>query len=326
MSPPTTSGGPSTPAGPQPPSSPGIGDQGPDLRHRLRPGEAAIVSALRLAGLLSIAVTVGILVSLLMPALEFFKQVPVLEFLTGTSWRPTFAPRSYGVLPLVGGTLMTTLVGMVVAVPFGLGAAMYLAEYASPGLRRKIKPVLELLAGVPSVVYGFFALEFVTPVVLRGWFGLNVDFTNALAAGIVLGVMIIPTVASLSEDAMSAVPHALRHGSLAMGANRMQTTVRVVFPAAISGIAAAIVLGLSRAVGETMIVALASGASPNLSLDPREGMQTMTGFIAATASGESVVGSLSYNTLFAVGLLLFVMTLLINLVSIVLVRRIREAY
>jgi phosphate transport system permease protein len=179
---------------------------------------------------------------------------------------------------------------------------------------------------VPSVVYGFFALQFVTPVVLRGWFGIDVDFTNALSAGIVLGVMIIPTVASLSEDAMSAVPDALRQGSFAMGASRMQTTLRVVFPAAFSGIAAAVVLGLSRAVGETMIVALAAGARPNLSPDVREGMQTMTGYIANTAAGENAVGSLSYNTLFAVGLLLFVMTLLINMVSIALVRRLREAY
>jgi phosphate transport system permease protein len=297
-----------------------------DLRRRTRPGEAVIVSLLRFAALLSILITVGIVVSLLLPALDFFKQVPVVEFLTGTSWKPNLAPQSYGVLPLVGGTLATTAIGLLVAVPFGLGAAMYLSEYASAGVRRRLKPVLELLAGVPSVVYGFFALQFITPVVLRDWLGIRVDFTNALAAGIVLGIMIIPTVASLSEDAMSAVPSALRQGSLAMGANRMQTTLRVVFPAAISGIAAAVVLGLSRAVGETMIVALAAGARPNLSLDPREGMQTMTGYIAATAGGENVVGSLSYNTLFAVGLLLFAITLVINIVSIALVRRLREAY
>jgi phosphate transport system permease protein len=264
--------------------------------------------------------------SLLGPAMQFFREIPVLDFLTGTNWRPTFTPAAFGVLPLVGGTLMTTAVGLAVAVPFGLGAAMYLSEYASPGLRRRLKPVLELLAGVPSVVYGFFALQFVTPVVLQGWLGIKVDFTNALAAGIVLGIMIIPTVASLSEDAMSAVPDSLRQGSMAMGANRMQTTLRVVFPAATSGIAAAIVLGMSRAVGETMIVALAAGSQPNLSADVREGMQTMTGFIAATASGESPVGSLSYNTLFAVGLLLFVITLVINMVSIALVRRLREEY
>jgi phosphate transport system permease protein len=298
----------------------------PDLRHRVRPGEAIVVGVLRLAALLSVAITVGIVVSLVQPALQFFDQVPVTQFLTGTVWRPTFAPAAFGVLPLVGGTVMTTLVGMLVAVPFGLGAAMYLSEYAGAGVRRKLKPVLELLAGVPSVVYGFFALQFVTPVVLQGWLGVEVDFTNALAAGIVLGVMIIPTVASLSEDAMSAVPDALRQGSMAMGANRMQTTLRVVLPAVTSGVAAAVVLGLSRAVGETMIVALAAGSQPNLSVDVREGMQTMTGFIAATASGESPVGSLSYNTLFAVGLLLFGITLVVNVVSIALVRRIREEY
>jgi len=321
-------GGPSTPTGPQSasPGGPGGARQSLDLRRKTRPGETAIVAVLRLSALLSIFITIGIVLSLLEPALLFFRQVPVLDFLTGTVWRPTFSPAAFGVLPLVGGTIMTTLIALVVAVPFGLGAAMYLAEYASAGTRRRLKPVLELLAGVPSVVYGFFALQFVTPVVLQGWFGINVSFTNALAAGIVLGIMIIPTVASLSEDAMSAVPDALRQGSFAMGANRMQTTLRVVFPAATSGIAAAIVLGLSRAVGETMIVALAAGSQANLSLDVRQGMQTMTGFIAATAGGEAPVGTLSYNTLFAVGLLLFVMTMLINVVSIWLVRRVREEY
>ncbi len=274
----------------------------------------------------SVLITVGIIIALLRPAIDFFREVPLLDFLTGTSWRPNLEPMSFGVLPLVAGTGMTTLVGLMIAVPFGLGAAMYLSEYASTSTRRRLKPTLELLAGVPSVVYGFFALQFITPTVLTGWFGLQVGFTNALAAGIVLGVMIIPTIASLSEDAMSAVPHALRQGSLAMGANRMQTTLRVVVPAAISGISAAIVLGLSRAVGETMIVALASGGRPNLTVDPREGMQTMTGFIAQTAGGENPVGSVSYNTLFAVGLLLFAITLLINILSIRLVRRFREVY
>jgi phosphate ABC transporter permease protein PstC len=282
--------------------------------------------ALRAAAFLSVAVTLGIIVALVEPALHFFSEVPLAEFLFGTTWRPNFSPTAYGVLPLVAGTLLTTAVGMLVAVPLGLGAAMYLSEYASQRLRKVLKPVLELLAGVPSVVYGFFALQFITPTVLKGWFGIDVDFTNALSAGIVLGVMIIPTIASLSEDAMSAVPQALRQGSFAMGANRMQTTLRVVFPAAVSGIAAAIVLGISRGVGETMIVALAAGSQPNLSLDVREGMQTMTGYIANTAGGENIVGSVSYNTLFAVGLLLFVITLFINMISIALVRRIREAY
>ncbi|MDP9444231.1 MAG: phosphate ABC transporter permease subunit PstC [Actinomycetota bacterium] len=297
-----------------------------DLTRRRRPGEAVVVTVLRVCAGLSVVVTVGIVVSLLGPALDFFRQVPVVEFLTGTVWRPNFQPQQYGVLPLVGGTLMTTVIGLLVAVPFGLGSAMYLSEYAGRRTRARLKPVLELLAGVPSVVYGFFALQFVTPVLLQDWLGLEVGFTNVLAAGLVLGVMVIPTVASLSEDAMHAVPDALRQGSFAMGANRMQTTLRVVFPAAISGIAAAIVLGLSRAIGETMIVALAAGSVPNLSLDPREGMQTMTGYVAQTAGGENIVGSLSYDTLFAVGLLLFGMTLVVNLVSISLVRRFRQEY
>jgi phosphate transport system permease protein len=222
--------------------------------------------------------------------------------------------------------MLITVIALMVAVPIGLGAAAYLAEYASPKTRRRLKPVVELLAGVPSVVYGFFALAFVTPELLQKLLGINVGFTNALSAGLVLGVMIIPTIASLSEDAMTAVPLALRQGSLAMGANRMQTTLRVVFPAALSGISAAVVLGLSRAVGETMIVTLASGSRPNLSADPREGMQAMTGFIATTAGGENPVGSTSYNTMFAVGLMLFVITLIINIISIAFVRRFRQVY
>lgn len=281
---------------------------------------------LRAAALVSILTTIGIVVSLAVPAIEFFRQIPLMDFLIGTNWSPNFSPESFGVLPIVGGTLMVTAIGLLVAVPFGLGTAMYLSEYASKKTRSRLKPVIELLAGIPSVVYGFFALTFVTPVLLQDLLNLDVGYTNALAAGIVLGIMIIPTVASLSEDAMSAVPHALRQGSFAMGANRMQTTLRVVFPAAISGIAAAIVLGLSRAIGETMIVALAAGGQPNLSLDPREGMQTMTGYIAATSQGENPVGSVSYNTLFAVGLLLFCMTLVINIISIALVRRFRQVY
>lgn len=296
------------------------------MRRKRRPAEALIVGVLRLSAVLSVAITIGIVVSLLMPALSFFREVSMWEFLTGTQWRPNLAPQEFGVLPLVAGTLMTTAIALLVAVPIGLGAAMYLSEYAAPAVRRKLKPTLELLAGVPSVVYGFFALQFVTPVVLQGLLGLEVSFTNALAAGLILGVMIIPTVASLSEDAMSAVPQSLRQGSFAMGANRMQTTLRVVFPAAISGIGAAVVLGLSRAVGETMIVALAAGSIPNLSLDPREGMQTMTAYIAQTAGGENPVGSLSYDTLFAVGLLLFAITFVINMISVALVRRIREVY
>ncbi|MCD4526903.1 phosphate ABC transporter permease subunit PstC [Nocardioides sp. cx-173] len=290
----------------------------PDLSRKARPVETVVRTVLMVSALLSVAITVGIVVALIQPVIDFFAEVPLGDFLA--------VEGTHAVLPLVGGTAMTTLIALLVAVPLGLGAAMYLSEYASARARRVLKPTVELLAGVPSVVYGFFALSFVTPTLLQDILRLEVGFTNALAAGLVLGVMIIPTVASLSEDALSAVPQALRHGSLAMGANRMQTTLRVVLPAALSGVAAAIVLGLSRAVGETMIVTLAAGSLKNLSLDPREGMQTMTGFIATTAGGENAVGSTSYNELFAVGMLLFVLTLVINVVSIALVRRFRQVY
>jgi phosphate transport system permease protein len=283
-----------------------------------------IKALLLLAAVLSIGITFGIIAAILEPAIEFFRQVPFGQF---------FSTKDIGsqeirpaVVPLILGTFMTTAIALVVAVPFGLGAAMYLSEYASRRARKWLKPTVELLAGVPSVVYGFFAVYFVTQVVLQGWLGIEVSFFNSWSAGLVLGVMIIPTVASLAEDALSAVPQALRQGSLAMGANRMQTTLRVVFPAALSGIAAAVVLGLSRAVGETMIVTMAGGAAKNMSLDPSEGHQTMTAFIAQTAQGENPVGSASYNMLFAVALLLFVITFVINAISIAIVRRFRQAY
>ncbi|MGL5809457.1 MAG: phosphate ABC transporter permease subunit PstC, partial [Nocardioides sp.] len=248
------------------------------------------------------------------------------DFLTGLKWEPNAGDPLYGVVPLVSATFLMVLIALAVAVPIGLGGAMYLSEYASPKVRRRLKPTLELLAGVPSVVYGFFALTVVTPLLLQDLLRIDVGFTNALSAGLVLGVMIVPTIASLAEDAMSAVPLALRQGSLAMGANRMQTTLRVVFPAALSGIGAAIVLGLSRAVGETMIVTLAAGSLSKLSGDPREGMQAMTSYIAVTAAGENPVGSLTYDTLFVVALLLFTITLIINTISIALVRRFRQEY
>lgn len=291
-----------------------------------RRGERLIISVLFIASLASILISIGIVWSLIVPAIEFFRQVSIVDFLTGTRWAPRFKPATFGVVPLLVGTLWTTTIALLVAVPFGLGAAMYLSEYASEKSRRRLKPILELLAGIPTVVYGFFAIEFVTRVVLKGWLGLDIGTFSVLSAGLVMGVMIIPTVASLSEDALSSVPLAMRQGSMALGANKMQTTLRVVFPAALSGIAAAIVLGISRAVGETMIVALAAGNKPNISLNPLEGAQTMTGFIANAALGDSRVGSLQYDTLFAVGLLLFVFTLMINFISIRLVRKFRQAY
>ena len=295
-------------------------------RSTSRPGERIILAVIGLAAAISVLITIGIVWSLIGPAIAFFREVPVGDFLTGTRWAPRFEPASFGVLPLVVGTMWTTGIALLVAVPLGLGAAVFLSEYASWRVRKTLKPILELLAGVPTVVYGFFALQFVTGTVFRDWLDLPVGTFNVLAAGLVMGVMIIPTVASLSEDALSAVPLSLRQGSYALGANRMQTSLRVVIPAALSGIAAAIVLGISRAVGETMIVALAAGNMPTLATSPLQGAQTMTGFIANAALGDSRVGSIEYNTLFAVGLLLFLSTLLINTISIRLVRRFREAY
>jgi phosphate ABC transporter permease protein PstC len=296
----------------------------PQLGARRRPGEAVIKALLVLSAAASVAITFGIIAALIEPVIEFFREVPFSQFFStedigSKELRPA-------VVPLVVGTFEVTAVALLLAVPLGLGAAMYLSEYASARARKWLKPTVELLAGVPSVVYGFFALFFVTPKVLNGWLNLEVNFTNSLAAGLVLGVMIIPTIASLAEDSLSAVPMSLRQGSLAMGANRMQTTLRVVLPAALSGVAAAIVLGMSRAVGETMIVAMAGGAVKNMSTDPREPHQTMTAFIAQTAQGENPVGSASYNMLFAVALLLFLITFLINAVSISLVRRFRQEY
>jgi len=293
---------------------------------RPRPGEFVIRLLLRIAAAITVVTTIGILIALTIPSIGFFAEVPVIEFLFGTRWAPRFADASFGVLPLVTATAWTTFLALLVAVPLGLGAAIFLAEYASPRLRKILKPLLEILAGVPTVVYGYFALQFVQSTVFREWLQLETGAFSVLAAGLVMGVMIVPTIASISEDAMSAVPQAMRQGSAALGANRMQTTLRVVFPAALSGIVAAIVLGISRAVGETMIVAIAAGNQARLVANPLEQGQTMTGFIANAALGDSRVGSIEYDTLFAVGLLLFLITLLINFISIRFVRKFREAY
>jgi len=280
----------------------------------------------RIAAVLTILITAGIVVALLVPSLQFFAEVPVWDFLFGTRWAPRFADASFGVLPLVTASAWTTAIALAFAVPLGLGAATFLSEYAHPRLRKVLKPVLEVLAGIPTVVYGYFAVQFVQGTVLREWFEWETGSFSVLAAGFVMGVMIIPTIASLSEDAMSAVPNSMRQGSAALGANRMQTSLRVVVPAALSGIVAAIILGVSRAVGETMIVALAAGQQARIVGGPLEAGQTMTAFIANAALGDSRVGSLEYNTLFAVGLLLFLLTLVVNMISIAIVRRFREAY
>jgi phosphate transport system permease protein len=291
---------------------------------RKRWGEALVKGLLALCALVSVATTLGIVIALFAPAFDFFQEVSFVDYITGTEWAPLFLQASFGVVPLIVGTLEVTFIACLVAIPCGLGAAIFLSEYARPRTRRTLKPALETLAGIPTVVFGYFALTFVTPL-LRD-VGIQVDIFNALSAGLVMGVMIIPTVASLSEDAMSAVPGDLRQGAYALGSSKLQVSTRIVVPAAVSGIVAAFVLGISRGIGETMIALLAAGQQPNLSLDPREAVETMAAFIAATGAGDVPTGSLEYKTIFAVGATLFVMTLIVNSISIRLVRKYREVY
>ena len=277
-----------------------------------------------LAAAISVLTTVGIVFALLLPALEFFREVSVWEFLTGTTWSPLFHPGQFGVVPLVAGTFVISFWSALVAFPLGLAVAIYLSEYARPRVASVLKPILEILAAIPTVVLGYFALTFITPL-LRD-IGLQVEIFNVLSASLVLGVMLIPTIASLSEDAMAAVPRELRDGGYALGADKLQVSTRIVVPAAVSGIIAAFVLGFSRAVGETMIVLIAAGQLAQITFDPRETIETMTAFIGATGNGDVPRGSIEYNTIFAVGLTLFVITLVMNLVSIRLVRKYREIY
>jgi phosphate transport system permease protein len=279
-----------------------------------------------LAALISVLTTTGIVLSLVEETIVFFGDVGVGDFLFGTDWSPLIEPASFGVLPLVSGTLLISLVAMVVATPLGLGAAIYLAEYARPRVRKTVKPILELLAGVPTIVFGYFALTFFTPEVLRGLFGFEVGIFNGLAGGIIIGFLIIPTVASISEDSMSAVPQSLREGSFGLGASKLQTTMRVVFPAALSGIVASLVLAMSRAVGETMVVLIASGLQPQWGANLGQSMETMTAFIATTAKGDIATGTIAFKTVFAVGMALFVITLILNLFSIRFVRKYRQVY
>ncbi len=293
---------------------------------RRRYGEAIIKGLLFLAAILSVLTTVGIVLSLLGETIVFFQEVSIAEFLFGTEWTPLFAGGSYGSVPLVTGTLLITAISLLVAVPLGLGSAIYLSEYATSRVRRTVKPILEVLAGIPTIVFGYFALTFVTPLILNGILGLEVPVFNALSAGLVMGFMVVPTIASVSEDAMAAVPGSLREGAFGLGASRLQVSLRVVFPAALSGIVAAIVLGVSRAIGETMIVLVAAGQVPNLTADPRQSIETMTTFIAATAGGDLPYGSTAYKTIFAVGTYLFVLTLIMNAISIRFVRRYRQVY
>lgn len=274
--------------------------------------------------LISVLTTIGILFSLLSQAMGFFFEVSVWEFISGTRWTPILKPQSYGVLPLVGGTLLVAAIAAIVALPVGLATAIFLAEYAPGKVRRIIKPTLEVLAGIPTVVYGYFALTFVTPILQRVFPDMLVF--NALSAGLVMGIMIIPMVSSLSEDAMVAVPRSLRNAAFALGATRFEVSLRVVVPAALSGIVASFILAISRAIGETMLVTIAAGATPQLTANPLESIQTMTAYIVQLSLGEAPHGSLEFNTIFAVGLLLFLMTLVMNLLGFWVVRRWRMKY
>ena len=286
--------------------------------------EFLIEWALFLCALLSIGTTAGIIVVLAVETFAFLREVPVTDFLFGTNWTPLFATPSFGVLPLVVGTVMVSAIAMAVALPMGLLSAIYLSEYAPLGVRRMVKPVLEILAGVPTVVYGYFALLFVTPLFQR----VLPDLAgfNALSPGIVMGIMILPLVSSLSEDAMQGVPRGLREGAYALGATKMQTSLRVVLPAAFSGITAACILAASRAIGETMIVAIAAGQQPRLTSNPMVPIETMTAYIVQVSLGDTPQGTLEYRTIFAVGMLLFLGTFVLNLISAWLRARFREEY
>src|SRR5215213_8250171 len=290
--------------------------------------EGVIKAILFGSAVISIATTLAIVLSLLQETIAFFGDVPIGDYLLGTKWTPQFAgdQQSFGVLPLIWGTLYLTGIGLIVAIPVGVLSGMYLAEFAPRRVRKVVKPLLELLAGVPTIVFGYFALTFFTPEVLRGTLGLGVNQFNALSAGIILGILVIPTIATLVEDAMAAVPQSLREGSAGLGANKVQTALRVVFPAALSGVVAALVLGASRAVGETVIILIAGGQQARLGINPAKSYQSMAAFIAATSRGDIPTGSIEYETIFVVGMTLFVLTLLLNSVSIRLVRRYRQVY
>lgn len=293
-------------------------------RKRRRPSDQPVIMLLFLCGAISVLTTMGIVASLFGEASRFFAEVSLREFLTNRLWTPLFTPQNFGVMPLIAGTMLVTVIAALVAVPLGVGSAIYLSEYAPARARQIIKPVLEVLAGVPTITYGYFALTFITPILRQIWPDTNIF--NALSAGIAVGVMILPMIASMSEDAMRAVPQSLRHAAYALGATRMEVSTRVVLPAAISGMTAAFMLGAARAVGETMIVAIAAGGTPRLTLNPLESVQTMTGFIVQVSLGDTPHGSVAYNTLFAVGLTLFLITLSINLIARHIARKYREVY
>jgi phosphate transport system permease protein len=294
------------------------------VTYRRKPSERVIEVMLLLAALSSIGITLGIVGVLLYESAVFFQKVSILDFLTDTQWTPLFSDAHYGILPLLAGTLTTTVVALALALPLGTITAVYLSEYASATVRETVKPFLELLTSVPTVIFGYFALLVVTPCLQLLW--PNLPGFNMLAAGLVIGVMIIPYISSVSEDAMHAVPVHIREGSLAMGATRMQTVIRVVLPSAVSGIAAAYVLGISRAIGETMVVAVAAGMQPTLTWNPMEPAATVTAYIVQVSLGDLPHGSIGYQTIFAAGLTLFIITFLFNVAGYVLRTRYHRRY
>jgi len=286
--------------------------------------EIFVLNILRFSALISIITTIGIISILGINSVPFFREVGFIEFFTGLEWTPLFIPQNFGVSPLVNGTFLVAFIAAITALVFGLGSAFYLSEYASRKVRKILKPFLEILAGIPTVVYGYFALTFVTPVI-QFIFPETIIF-NALSAGLVMGIMIIPMVSTLSEDAMNAVPSSLREAAYGLGAKKYQVALKVVFPSAISGIVASFILAISRAIGETMIVSLAAGGKPALTINPLDAIQTMTAYIVTVSQGETPQGSVEYNSIFAVGLLLFFLTLIMNLVGRFIVTKYAQNY
>jgi len=295
-------------------------------RTRRSVGEQGVKILLAAAAVLSVLTTTGIVVTLLTESSKFFGEIPVGDFFLGTNWQPLAGGEStsFGVVPLIWSTLYLTFIALLVAVPLGLGVGVYLAEYASQRVRRILKPIVEVLAGVPTIVFGYFALTFFTP--LLGDIGINVQIFNGLSGGIILGILVLPTIASVSEDALTAVPQSLREGAFGLGAAKWQVVVRVVFPAALSGVVAALVLGASRAIGETVVILVASGNNPNLTFDLQVAHQNMAAFIANVARSDVSAGSIAYATIFAVGTTLFVLTFILNLIAIRFVRKYRQVY
>ena len=295
-----------------------------EKRKRHQTEEKIIEIGLILVSTISILTTIGIVITLFYESYEFFKVVSIVEFFTTLRWAPVFDPPSFGVLPLLSGTLLIAVLSSFISLPLGLGSAIYLSEFASKKMRQLIKPLLELLAGIPSIVYGFFALTFITPLIRQ--ILPDTSVYNALSASIAVGIMTLPMVASLSEDAMMAVPDSIRQGAYALGSTRLEVALHVIVPAAFSGIAASFMLAISRAIGETMIVAIAAGQTPTFTLNPLESIQTMTGFMVNMALGDIQQGSIEFKTVFVVGALLFLVTLALNFIAKFVIQKNREVY